>query len=418
MNRTIVLFLTAVSIVAWTPPVSAEKPLLMAHYMPWYSLPGHVASEVPDDEVPDDAVPGDSATEPWGWHWTMNHFDPHSTIGDRRQIASHFYPAIGPYDSGDPAVLEYHLLLMKTAGIDGVIVDWYGLTDFNDYPMLHRNTQALFEAVSKLEMKFVVCYEDQTITALTKAGRLDVSDQVSHAVGEIDRMDEMWFGAPSYVKIDGKPILLSFGNAGLSDDQWKKCLAELRHPVAYFSEHTRRDGAIGAYDWPVPSMGMKASERFAKLSKSWQHAIPVAFPRFVDIYAEAGVNEGYEHIDDWGGETFKQTLMTASKFDAPMIQIATWNDWGEGTQIEPSREHGFRDLEMIQMFRRRYIDSTFAGKPIDLQLPLSLWKLRQAKPRSTDEAQTIANLIANGKLDAARAKLKLLPAPEALHSSE
>ncbi|MGI9467534.1 MAG: hypothetical protein ACR2OA_10465, partial [Rubripirellula sp.] len=100
------------------------RKLLLAHYMPWYQ-----------------AKPFAPA---WGWHWKMNKFDPDATdVGDspesaKRQIASHFYPLIGPYDSADPAVLECQLLQMKLAGIDGVIVDWYGLSDLYDYPVLHR----------------------------------------------------------------------------------------------------------------------------------------------------------------------------------------------------------------------------------------------------------------------------------------
>ena len=39
----------------------------------------------------------------------------------KRQIASHYYPKIGPYASSDPDVIEYHLLLMKYAGVDGVL---------------------------------------------------------------------------------------------------------------------------------------------------------------------------------------------------------------------------------------------------------------------------------------------------------
>ncbi|TWT54990.1 hypothetical protein Pla22_26440 [Rubripirellula amarantea] len=370
---------------------SQAKPLILAHYMPWFS-----ASPRADD----------SGEMSWGWHWTMNHFDPDQVKGDRRQIASHFYPVIGPYDSADPAVLEYHLLLMKTAGIDGVIVDWYGLEAFNDYPMLHRNTQLLFEAVSKRGMKFAICYEDQTIPIMVRAGRLNESDQVSHAINEINQMQTMWFDHPCYVRVDGKPVLLSFGDSGLTNDGWKECLAGLKHSVAYFSEHTRRDGAMGAYDWPVPSMGFKASDRFETLAKSWEYAIPVAFPRFVDCYAEGNAGDGYQHIDDWGGETFKRTLVTASKFNAPMIQLATWNDWGEGTQIEPSREHGFRDLEMIQMFRRRYVDKKFAAKADDLQLPLELWKQRQDAAADDGRLTEVADLIADGEFARARKRLE------------
>ena len=43
----------------------------------------------------------------------------------KRQIASHYYPMIGPYDSTDPNVLEYHMLLHEVFGrrwIDGRLV--------------------------------------------------------------------------------------------------------------------------------------------------------------------------------------------------------------------------------------------------------------------------------------------------------
>ena len=40
--------------------------------------------------------------------------------------AAHYYPKIGPYASNDPDVLEYHFLLMKAAGVTGIILDWYG----------------------------------------------------------------------------------------------------------------------------------------------------------------------------------------------------------------------------------------------------------------------------------------------------
>src|SRR5215469_15931106 len=100
-SRCIQLVILALSVFNMTC-VAATKPLLV-YYMPWYVAKPYSSN--------------------WGWHWTMNHFDP-DTIGasGERQIASWYYPLIGPYDSADPAVLEYHVLLMKLAGIDGIIV--------------------------------------------------------------------------------------------------------------------------------------------------------------------------------------------------------------------------------------------------------------------------------------------------------
>ena len=61
----------------------------MAHYMPWY-------------QTRDRSGYG-------GWHGTMNHFDPTVDADGRYEIASHYHPLIGPYDSRDDTVLEYHI---------------------------------------------------------------------------------------------------------------------------------------------------------------------------------------------------------------------------------------------------------------------------------------------------------------------
>eukprot|EP00438_Fugacium_kawagutii_P014760 Skav202484 [mRNA] locus=scaffold149:854483:855580:+ [translate_table: standard] len=55
---------------------------------------------------------------------------------------------IGPYDSGDPDVLEYHLLLMRYAGVDGVLIDWYGSHKVRDYGPNLDNSEAL---INKME---------------------------------------------------------------------------------------------------------------------------------------------------------------------------------------------------------------------------------------------------------------------------
>lgn len=81
-----------------------QRPLLMAHYMPWYQTP--------------------DVSGYWGWHWTMDHFDPsQEDDAGRPEIASHYLPLTGPYDSRDQLILEYQTLLVKISGIDGVIVD-------------------------------------------------------------------------------------------------------------------------------------------------------------------------------------------------------------------------------------------------------------------------------------------------------
>src|SRR4051794_29711016 len=84
------------SLAAQPVAVSKTNPMpVYVHYMPWFQTPETLGGTT------------------WGWHWTMNNRNP-NVIGanGQRQIASRYYPLIGPYDSSNRDVIEYHMLLM------------------------------------------------------------------------------------------------------------------------------------------------------------------------------------------------------------------------------------------------------------------------------------------------------------------
>ena len=127
-------------------PVSVKKILktpIYAHYMPWFQTP--------------------FVSGYWGPHWTMANKNPDEKINGRRSIASHYYPLIGPYDSNDRDYLEYALICMKLSGIDGVLIDFYGQSKFNDYPQLLTASNAVIEMCEKVGLEFAIVYEDRTI---------------------------------------------------------------------------------------------------------------------------------------------------------------------------------------------------------------------------------------------------------------
>ena len=335
----------------------------------------------------------------------MNHFDPEKKSDGKRQIASNYYPLIGPYDSGDRNVLEYHLLLMKLSGIDGVIVDWYGRTNYRDYGKLHHHTYLLLQQCERLKMKFVICYEDHTIPILVDGKRIKAADRVTHAISEIQWLEKYWFKSPAYVRLDNKPVLLSFGHDGLTDNEWKSCLDKLGFPVAYFSQDYRRQGAVGGFGWPAPKVGMQQVDRFLKESANWTQAIPAAFPRFNDIYQQAKVSQGFQKLADNTGETFRSTLDKALSSKPAIVQVATWNDWGEGTQIEPSREFGYRDLELVQSIRRKFIGQSFKFTAQDLRMPYAILKLRGESQTKTKHLDKLVEDIVAGKVKESRTKI-------------
>ena len=87
------------------------------------------------------------------------------------------------------------------------------------------------------------------------------------------------------------------------------------------------------------------------------------------------MHKSYGYLDDQSGKTFDQTLELAWQSNSELIQIATWNDYGEGTMIEPTKEFAYRYLESLQ--RRFATNKKFAYTPIDLRLPIMLHQLRK-----------------------------------------
>ncbi len=312
-----------------------------------------------------------------------------------REIASHYYPLTGPYDSRDDNLLEYQVLLMKLSGVDGVIVDWYGIKDYNDYLVLHESTQALIYWIEEADMEFSICYEDRTIKAMVDDGHFTAARALNHGKEVMNFLGNNWFGKDFYTKLDGQPVLLSWGPVYFkSSSDWETMFAELEpKPHLFTYENRLAPIAIGAYPWP-PMWKSKNGvlspidlnlylTSFYQNSLNWDYLVATAFPGFHDIYEEAGLHNSYGYLDAADGETFRNTIATAMSYEPEILQVATWNDYGEGTIVEPTREFGYQYLDEIQNTRRTYIDSTFNYQPEFLEMPLKIYELRQEYSNSS-----------------------------------
>ncbi len=367
-----------------------DKPV-MVYYMPWYA-----------------AKP---FSEEWGWHWTMSHFNPDKVnASGEREIASWYYPLIGPYDSADPAVLEYHVLLMKLAGIDGVIVDWYGSADLFDYATVNRNVARLFDYTRKAGLKFAICYEDQTIQRFIEGKHLAAADAVHHAQQEMLYLQTNFFCDPSYFRLNGRPLLENFGpQYFLSSTNWDEIFFVLNatNRPNFFTEDNPLSAGHGAFDWPPmwlsrqPGTGGVLSEAslrnylgdFEKKSTAWPAFISSAFPRFHDIYQHAGVRNYWGYLGDRDGETLRETLNRALTNNSVLVQMVTWNDFGEGTAIEPTKEYGFRDLYLIQDLRRQRLAPEHAAHTNDLAAVFRFYNLRRNSATNTALASALDHVF-------------------------
>jgi hypothetical protein len=381
----------------------AKKPLVLAHYMPWYQAPPVSAS--------------------YGFHWHQGGavFDPFATLPDgRANIASRYYPLTGPYDSRDPRVLEYQAALMRLSGIDGVIFDWYGNVDALDYKLVNESTLAMIEVLKKAGLKFAICYEDQSVGKMVEAKVLPKDGALEAGKAVFAWMQKNWFSDAAYVKRDGRPVVFCFGPQYFMDKlQWNEILGEASPRPWFVGLDNHGEGFSDAsYPW----MPMYASESgvlspsrlvsylnafYDKQSKK-PFLAATAFPGFWDIYQKAGSGASYGFLDYSKGEVFKLTLDAAMMAHPDILQIATWNDYGEGTVVEPTIEHGYAELESLQDLRRG-LEEGFAYDYSDLRAPIELFKAEIAAAGDGERQkriQAVYDSIFAGDAEAYRGALK------------
>ena len=349
---------------------AAEPVLVLAHYMPWFQ--------------------SGNATQKWGFHWTMNHFNPERIRWDgQREAASHDYPLIGLYDSGDAATLECHALLLKFSGIGGVVIDWYGPEDFNDYALIHRNTGRFIPFLKKAGLQFAVCYEDKSAARPVRQGSVvaDPGEALSHAKAALGWLDSHWFLDSAYVRQAGRPLLLVFGPQQIEGPGWAQLRGDVSsRPLLLGLPHLAgAAGFDGVFGWPPVAEGKrlekddwnKELDVLDARRKAGEVVLGVAYPGFQDIYAQAGLHPSYGRIDARDGATFVESFDRAMAAHSGVVQIATWNDFGEGTMVEPSTNHGYTYLEKIQKALNARRPSGPEFTPADLRLPVALYHLRK-----------------------------------------
>jgi hypothetical protein len=307
------------------------------HYMPWFQTPQTLGANK------------------WGWHWTMNNRNP-NVIGanGQRQIASHYYPLIGAYDSTDRDVIEYHMLLMKVSGIDGVIVDWYGAQGTNgDVGSLLNASNTIVNKASSYGMKFAVCLEDRFAASTN-----DVKANINYA-------RQNYFANASYIRVgsSNSPLMPIFGPTKYhTPGEWNTIMSGAGEkpalmPLWYQSDEVGAS-AKGEQSWiyqtPSTQDHLAHQENFLKVqSAAVGLAMGAAYPGFDDYYQEGGTgtNLGLS-IPANNGQTLASLLSLNAAYPSSidMLQLATWNDFGEGTMFEPTLETGFNYLTQIQAF--------------------------------------------------------------------
>src|SRR5688572_19617166 len=197
------------------------------HVMPWFHSKAHSGY--------------------WGSHWRMNNKNPETILPNgQREIASHYYPLIGPYDSGDPDLVDYHVLLMKYAGVDGVLIDWYGSHAVLDYGTNLKNTNAIVDGIKKTGLGFAMVYEDNTAYEVERRKTITALEAAQQ---DMTYAQQNYFSSANYIKVFDRPLWMTFGpRYFLVPSQWTEIMSVLPEPTSFFAlwHHKHRIGTANA----------------------------------------------------------------------------------------------------------------------------------------------------------------------------
>lgn len=292
-------------------------------------------------------------------------------------------PLLGWYSEDGAGVMDQQLRWMRDYGIDYVVFDflWSG----DNRPLLTAGINAYLAAPNRHGVQFSVLWTNHTTYTFSKA--------------QFETLFTFWasnyFKHPDYVKIDGKPAVFIFSAETLDANakaigmttQDLIALAEgIVKPmglpgVAFIGGGTgsrynyARSGYQGftAYNYHspaslplAPSRPDNVSRSYAELDTSYQNQWSWMEKYGAGIFV-LPMTSGWDKRP-WGGskdplhddsrstpDEFRNHLQAARKFmdshptlTRRMGVICCWNEFGEGSFIEPTKVDGMKYLEQIR----------------------------------------------------------------------
>jgi hypothetical protein len=347
------------------------EPQVLAHYMPWFK-----AEPKPDGTI---------AWSHWQWFGKGPKHDPNDILpSGQRDIASVYYPLAGPYDGRDPLVLEYHMLSAKAAGIEGFVADWYGPGEYTDQVFA-----GMVKAAEQYRMKVAICLEEKSFfppysKAKSRAEAMEVMRaQVRHVISR-------YGSSPAYLRRAERPVFFIFPG-------WEQTALGPNTFSADEMREFREDILLvgpDAYVWTAD--GQPRQPRYEKMQaarKSGQigYWVGGVCPGFNDT-GVWGWGNGPRITDRRGTAEYEEQWQDVLRYRPDAVQVITWNDFGEGTTIEPAEPYQFTFVDATERFvekftgrRARLDDHRWGYRLLQLRRKVEAMPERAAWTRRLDE---------------------------------
>ncbi|TKJ30999.1 MAG: hypothetical protein CEE40_02795 [Chloroflexi bacterium B3_Chlor] len=302
-----------------TPPQGgspAGEPLVAAFYYAWYGLDQWAPGKVPD------------------------------------------MPAV-PYASRDRNTIIRHVEQAQRAGIDAFAVAWYGPKVRNN--QTEANFRTMLEVAGERGFRATVYFETRSPFF---DGQADVVDALRHLI-------DNHAARPAFLRYGGKPLIFFwavgdvFTTQGQSAiDAWVSIRQQVDrgHKTLWIADGADID-FLRVFDghhlynitWNPPAnvhrtlttWGNRVRDYSARhgTGKLW---VATAMPGYNDLYIQGRSNR-FAH-DRRNGAYYRETWQAAMDSAPDAIVITSFNEWLEGTQIEPSVSYGELYLQLTAEF--------------------------------------------------------------------
>jgi glycoprotein endo-alpha-1,2-mannosidase len=286
------LLLSAALIVPAASGRTAPRVQTAIFYYPWYGTPTF-----------------DGSYRKWSDHG-------HAAPAD---IASSFYPARGLYSSGDPATLDAQMRDIARAGVDEVVVSWWGQGSPED---------ARLAAVAHAARRH----------GLAVAAHLEPYDGRTLAGTRDDIV---------YLRTLGIRDFFVYHATDFAPAEWTGLTASL-DGVRLFAQtnlvgFAQKGGFDGVYSYDILTSG---GAQFRRVCEEAHR---------VQLLCGPSVGPGYNAKRATGdtrvklrrrGATYDAMWTAALRSQADLVTITSYNEWLEGTQIESARRrHGYASYD-------------------------------------------------------------------------